>query len=416
MSCISETSITNVLIPENVLKHVKDEKVMSALTELIIGVVEQSLSALSNGEFLKFDANTAAFDCERLALCMYSVASSKSAKEESKEILKKITDVKKKILDRKDQESNGRSKPEEFFSSEIASIKISKKIAYLLQAHTLTCTKTIAYDGSFKTDTDKLYHFTSTIADVDSKKLKLRFNIVKYLQQELSKRSLNEMKKKTSKIMTTESIEKEEMLIDKVDESESKKKLVTIKSKEKESLMKMFDEGNIVKKTEGLYSRYFSCCYTNEKSVMWTLQQKQMPIILKRWVRQNDDLPLSIMLRSPSAHEAIECLSDEEIKNMKIDEKQPIIVFQATIPAKIDGEIVNANYLRKKIADIGFYQMILADVSTVTPFGSKSDVSMVKVEDIKDEMTDYQKKVKILNGVFVLDHVYCSNMSIEKKE
>lgn len=386
MSSISDISISNVLIPENVLKHVNNEKIMTALAKLIISIVEKSLAALAKNEFLEFDANTAAFDCERLALCLYSIASSNSVKEEAKKLLEKIDDIKTKILNREKQQSNGVSKPEEFFSSEINSIKVSNKIAYLLQAHTLTCTKTIANDGSFKTDKNKLSAFTIDITEEDKKSLKLCSNIVNFLQQELSKRSMNALKKKISKIITHDS---------------------------KESLMKMFEEENIVKKRSGYYSRYFSCCYTNIKSFLLIAQEKQIPIMLKRWIRKENDQPLSIMLQSPSVDEPIQCMQDEESK--KIGKIMPIIVFQASIPAKIDKEIIDEDYLRKKISDIGFYEMVLADVAKVVPFGSKSNLSMVKVEKIQKEMTEYKEKEKVLNGIFVLDHIYCSSLSIENK-
>ena len=200
-------SLPRVFFPEALIDKLADKDHLTkkerlpdedkiAFITLLMSNVEESLRAFKERRLAAFDALVGDQGCERQALNILDLATSKTFEAETNKLqeeAKRVNEVMKDYLLCR----NVKNEVKNLFNHEIDTIRISKEMAYLLQCHLLTFTK-MSDAESDKTESkllDKLVK-GGTLSNTNKNR------IVDFVKVQLSERSIEFLRDKAHKIVS----------------------------------------------------------------------------------------------------------------------------------------------------------------------------------------------------------------------
>lgn len=377
MSTIMDTcSIVSSLVPiystgnRTEERENPGEQQMCAVALLIAETILGTLKALNQKNYKAFDANPGDGGCQNQALELRRLTAL-DLSEECGELEKTACALKNLVQTRKSNpKERMKCSPEEFFSTHVESIHITKEMEYLLHCYLLTVTR-VPYktleNGVVLTQTEP-----SRLSKL-SKNLKNVKEIASGAQARLSMLNMESIRRHVNALSTVE-------------------------NKERIALMLSVENTHFYTPNPHYPPKAYGSLFYSVKTVLHRLSEEGALIALKSIVK--DGKPIYLAMHSASMGGPFELLPDSSYSDLSPD--TPIVVFEAVVERSRDEAA-------EEIRTRGFTDLALTCASKEAPYEPKSDLSSIKVHEALLEIQGYREKTTCLQ----LDHVYLTTVGKE---
>jgi hypothetical protein len=270
-----------------------------------------------------------------------------------------------------------------FFSGQLGSLAVSKKMEFLLQGFALTrLRKPIKQDKK-----GVIYTATET-------------GYLSLFSKLLGGQPFNSWQKNITQYWTKEFTALSVALI-----REEAEKITCLEANKKERLRRMLSEActHIYTPDPQFEVKTFGCCFYEYQAIITRLKEENGLVGFKNIV--SEGRPFLILLQGQNKEGNFTIFAQEEYS--MLDPKAPLVVFEG-------ATTLHQDELRSWIASITFEKMILAFAAKEPPYEPNSDLESIEDEEAKKEILFYREIMeKQVEDKVVLDHVYC-NLLVEE--
>ncbi len=375
------------IIPHEVIKKTQEKQFVSLVT-MLAKVSLEAIQLYENLQLGHLDALVGNYGCEVHAFNMLSLAHPRELEEECKSLKSTCHRIEEWL--RQSQSINEVWIFDQAYTKLEAMARISPGMMYLIKSRMLTITKEFKHDAA-KFDTREY-------EDLNTKQNKLR-NLIQDPGLSISKAQAKKIVSIAQSSMSESSIQ---LMRAKLEQ------LMVANGKEDTVLRAMMLPENLCPPSQDNGKKTYSCAYYNTKALLMLLATLKASLIVKKMTKMNEPVQ-HFDFKSCGEFGKFQEMTTDEIK--KYPDKDPVIVCQAYIPDKIS----RSEWLRK-VNEYGLGNMILAGAAQGDQYvPRKPEFFPIPLTEAADEIK-YQSEVKAreleclwMNGIFDLEHFYCSS-------
>lgn len=396
-------NMPRIFLSEGALMELSEGKGWSdhekmAVINLLMNNAMEMINACRERTFCRLDPLSGNFGCQMNTKAIIAIVTSPSIDQEI-DLLSAFVEKAKidlqTLLKATVKDRRGKPKPKQIieglntlFKERISTISVSPAMAYLLQAHLLTCTK-VPTANSEKNDLSKL----DVLAN--GKEIKVPDEVKKFL---LSKAQHD---------LCLSAIRA-------VSEEDCRRSLSSEEAARMKGALEIIRQ-NVPE--PGKLPKSYVCQFYSMKAVLAFLRERKIPIVVKKWLKRPDDAPMMpFFLRSESPQGPFKRIADEEMEKQLMD--TPCAVFEWEINNQLDRDQV-----MERFAKITFENAVLIDTAQENQFEyGTPGLEYLTDPEARKEIEAFAQKGSEIDSVkgkkdsaFWLDHVFCSTLKEEWK-